>query len=71
MTEAVCVGWVKECTARAAGGDDGDGDGGGEAATGRTITDEAASILVEAACAVACDVLKARRGYLCRQNLTE
>ena len=32
------------------GGDDGDGDGGGEAATGRMITDEAASVL-EAACA--------------------
>ena len=36
------------------GGDDGDGDGGGEAATGRTIMDEAASV-PEAACAVACD----------------
>ena len=35
------------------GGDDG-GDGGGEAATGRMITDEAASVLLlEAACAVA------------------
>ena len=28
------------------GGDDGDGDGGGEAATGRTIMDEAASVPV-------------------------
>ena len=35
------------------GGDDGDGDGGGEAATGRMITDESASGL-EVACAAAC-----------------
>ena len=46
VTEAVCgLSWVKECfcTGGGGGGDDGDGDGGGEMATGRMITDEAAS----------------------------
>ena len=61
VTEACAsAGVVKECTARAAGGDDVDGEGGGEAATGWTITDEAASVL-EAACA-ACDRGQRRRG---------
>ena len=58
-----------ECTARAAGGDDVDGEGGGEAATGWTSTEQAASVLWR---------LRARRatmgsgdggeacGYLCR-----
>ena len=38
----------------AGGGDDGDGNGGGEAARGRTITEQAASVLWRLQCAAAC-----------------